>query len=97
MENGELKNRIDSLWQIFWTGGLTNPLDIIEQITAGAECIGKLSLGALQNSVILGRIPCGGSLCGFRHGSIRNCSRCSGALEGGGLLCFLVACLRKEL
>lgn len=33
MENGELKNKIDSLWQIFWTGGLTNPLDIIEQIT----------------------------------------------------------------
>lgn len=30
---GELKNKIDSLWEIFWTGGLTNPLDIIEQIT----------------------------------------------------------------
>ncbi len=30
---GELRNRIDSLWNIFWTGGLTNPLDVIEQIT----------------------------------------------------------------
>lgn len=30
---GELKNKIDSLWEIFWTGGLTNPLDVIEQIT----------------------------------------------------------------
>ncbi len=30
---GELKNRIDSLWEIFWTGGLTNPLDVIEQMT----------------------------------------------------------------
>lgn len=28
---GELKNKIDSLWEIFWTGGLTNPLDVIEQ------------------------------------------------------------------
>ena len=33
MITGELKNRIDSLWEIFWTGGLTNPLDVIEQIT----------------------------------------------------------------
>lgn len=24
MITGELKNKIDSLWQIFWTGGLTN-------------------------------------------------------------------------
>lgn len=30
---GELKNRIDSIWEIFWTGGLTNPLDVIEQMT----------------------------------------------------------------
>lgn len=30
---GELKSRIDSLWEIFWTGGLTNPLDVIEQMT----------------------------------------------------------------
>ena len=33
MITGELKNKIDSLWNIFWTGGLTNPLDVIEQIT----------------------------------------------------------------
>ena len=33
MITGELKNRIDSLWEIFWVGGLTNPLDVIEQIT----------------------------------------------------------------
>ena len=30
---GELKNKIDGLWEIFWTGGLTNPLDVIEQMT----------------------------------------------------------------
>ena len=33
MVTGELKSKIDSLWQIFWTGGLTNPLDVIEQMT----------------------------------------------------------------
>ena len=33
MITGELINRIDSLWEIFWTGGLTNPLDVIEQMT----------------------------------------------------------------
>ena len=33
MITGELKNRIDSLWYIFWAGGLTNPLDVIEQMT----------------------------------------------------------------
>ena len=33
MITGELKNKIDSLWEVFWTGGLTNPLDVIEQMT----------------------------------------------------------------
>ena len=33
MVTGEIKSRIDSLWEIFWTGGLTNPLDVIEQMT----------------------------------------------------------------
>ena len=33
MITGELKNKINSLWEIFWTGGLTNPLDVIEQMT----------------------------------------------------------------
>lgn len=33
MMTGELKNKIDGLWNIFAAGGLTNPLDVIEQIT----------------------------------------------------------------
>lgn len=33
MVTGELKNKIDGLWDIFATGGLVNPLDVIEQIT----------------------------------------------------------------
>lgn len=30
---GEIKNKIDKMWEFFWTGGLTNPIDVIEQIT----------------------------------------------------------------
>ena len=33
MITGEQKNKVDKLWEMFWTGGLTNPLDVIEQIT----------------------------------------------------------------
>ena len=33
MITGELKNKIDNLWLIFFSGGLTNPRDVIEQIT----------------------------------------------------------------
>lgn len=33
MITGELKNKIDSLWDIFAAGGLTNPLDVVEQMT----------------------------------------------------------------
>ena len=33
MITGELKNRIDSLWDVFWSGGLANPIDVIEQMT----------------------------------------------------------------
>lgn len=33
MITGELKNKINSLWEIFWTGGITNPLDVVEQMT----------------------------------------------------------------
>lgn len=33
MITGDLKNKIDSLWDIFAAGGLVNPLDVIEQIT----------------------------------------------------------------
>jgi type I restriction enzyme M protein len=33
MITGELRSRIDKLWEEFWTGGITNPLTVIEQIT----------------------------------------------------------------
>lgn len=33
MVTGELKNKVDGIWDIFWTNGVTNPLTAIEQIT----------------------------------------------------------------
>ena len=33
MINNELKSSIDKLWEEFWTGGITNPLTVVEQIT----------------------------------------------------------------
>lgn len=30
---GELKSKIDSIWDVIWTGGITNPISAIEQIT----------------------------------------------------------------
>ena len=33
MITGELRNKVDKIWEIFWTGGITNPLSVIEQFT----------------------------------------------------------------
>ncbi len=33
MLHNELKSQIDKLWEEFWTGGITNPLSVIEQIS----------------------------------------------------------------
>ncbi len=33
MITGELKNKVDQLWNAFWSGGVSNPLSVIEQIT----------------------------------------------------------------
>jgi type I restriction enzyme M protein len=30
---GELKSKIDRIWDAFWSGGISNPLEIIEQVT----------------------------------------------------------------
>lgn len=33
MITGDLKNQVDRVWNLFWTGGISNPLEVIEQIT----------------------------------------------------------------
>src|SRR6266550_9349283 len=33
MISGELRSQVDRLWDAFWSGGISNPLEVIEQIT----------------------------------------------------------------
>jgi len=31
---GELRSQIDKIWNDFWSGGISNPLEVIEQLTS---------------------------------------------------------------
>ena len=33
MITGEIKSRIDTIWDTFWTGGISNPISVVEQMT----------------------------------------------------------------
>ena len=33
MITGDVKDQIDRIWDSFWSGGISNPLEVIEQIT----------------------------------------------------------------
>jgi type I restriction enzyme M protein len=33
MLTNEIRNQIDQIWNAFWSGGISNPLEVIEQIT----------------------------------------------------------------
>jgi len=33
MINGEIRSRIDRIWDTMWSGGISNPLSVIEQLT----------------------------------------------------------------
>lgn len=33
MLTGALKSQVDRIWDAFWSGGISNPLEVIEQIT----------------------------------------------------------------
>lgn len=72
MITGELKSKIDSLWEIFWTGGLTNPLDVIEQMTYlmfirdlddadNTKAKESAMLGLPYQSIFEGKVQIGGS------------------------------------
>jgi len=32
MLTGTIRSQIDALWNAFWTGGISNPLEVLEQI-----------------------------------------------------------------
>jgi type I restriction enzyme M protein len=33
MITGEIRSQVDRIWDAFWSGGISNPLEVIEQIT----------------------------------------------------------------
>ena len=33
MLTGDIRNQVDRIWDAFWSGGISNPLEVIEQIT----------------------------------------------------------------
>src|SRR6266487_4754911 len=33
MITGNIRNQVDALWNAFWSGGIANPLEVIEKIT----------------------------------------------------------------
>ena len=33
MLSGEIRNQVDGIWNAFWSGGIANPLEVMEQIT----------------------------------------------------------------
>ena len=56
---GELKNKIDKIWEIFWTGGITNPLSVIEQFTylIFIKLLDDKQLRAERDAILLGIEP----------------------------------------
>ena len=33
MLTGDIRNQVDRIWDTFWSGGISNPLEVMEQIT----------------------------------------------------------------
>lgn len=33
MLTGEIRSQIDSVWNAFWSGGISNPMEVLEQVT----------------------------------------------------------------
>lgn len=56
MLTGEIKGQIDKLWNAFWSGGVSNPLSVIEQITylLFAKRIDDLQIAREQRANTLG-------------------------------------------
>lgn len=78
MITGELKNKIDGLWDIFAAGGLVNPLEVIEQITYlmfihdlddsdNKRARESVLLGLPFQSIFSAEVTIGGRLIDGRH------------------------------
>ena len=58
MITGELKGKIDRVWDAFWSGGISNPLEVIEQITylLFIRRLDELQTVAEKKALLTGRI-----------------------------------------
>lgn len=56
MITGEIKNKVDKIWENVWAGGLTNPLSVIEQITylMFIRALDEQEIKNIKNKTILG-------------------------------------------
>ena len=56
MITGEIRNKVDQLWNTFWSGGVSNPLSVIEQITylLFAKRLDDIHNNRLQQAKLLG-------------------------------------------
>ena len=60
MITGELKNKVDSIWDTLWTGGITNPITVLEQITylMFMKLLDDNQIKAEANAAVLGtKVP----------------------------------------
>ncbi|MGO1470233.1 MAG: type I restriction-modification system subunit M [Tissierella sp.] len=59
MLTGEIKNKVDRIWETFWTGGVTNPLTVIEQFTylIFIKSLDDKQIASEANANILGLEP----------------------------------------
>lgn len=84
MITGVLRSKIDRVWDAFWSGGISNPLEVIEQITyllfirrlddlhTLAEKQAKYGGGSLQPVFPAGRDPAGRDYQDYRWWRFKN-------------------------
>ena len=60
MITGEIKNKVDQVWNTFWSGGVSNPLSVIEQITylLFAKRLDDLQIAKEAQANLLGTVGC---------------------------------------
>jgi len=56
---GDVKSKVDAVWDAFWTGGISNPLEVMEQITylLFIRRLDDEQTRALNKANMLGRDP----------------------------------------
>ncbi len=79
MLTGEIRSQIDQIWNAFWTGGISNPLEVIEQITYllflrrldELEALGELKATRLNRPLERRLFPAGNDPKGIPYENLR--------------------------